>query len=88
MHGKTWAGDDETLRLTISQAWEIQPRCAVSMFSLQSSFLIPELPGPGSEIRTRIGWTQVEKTEKSGHWWFSGDLRRPEIFPVLCAALD
>ena len=45
-------------------------------------FLTPELPGPGSEIRTRTGWTQVEP------WWFSGALRREDFFPVLCAAVD
>ena len=35
-----------------------------------------------------IEWTQVEKTEKSGLWWFRGALRRQEIFPVLLAAVD
>ena len=31
VHDETWAGN-ESLRLTISQAEEIQPRCAVSVF--------------------------------------------------------
>ena len=30
----------------------------------------------------------MEKTEKSGLWWFPGALRRQEIFPVLLAAVD
>ena len=33
-------------------------------------------------------WTQVEKTERPGLWWFPGALRRQEIFLVLCAAVD
>ena len=88
MHGETWAGGQESLRLMISQAKEIQPRCAVSVFSLRTSCLTPELLGPGSEIGTRRGWTQVEKTEKSGLWWFLGALRRQDIFLVLCAAVE
>ena len=34
MHEETWAGGNESLRLTISQAREIQPRCAASVFPL------------------------------------------------------
>ena len=32
VHEETWAGRQESLRLTISQAKKIQPRCAVSVF--------------------------------------------------------
>ena len=88
VHVETWAGGQEILRLSISQAKEIQVRCAGSVFTLRTSFFTPELPGQGSEIRTRMGWTQAEKTEKSGLWWFPGALRRQEFFPVLCAAVD
>ena len=49
VHDETWAGGQEILRLSISQAKEIQPRCAVSVFPLRISFLNPELPGRGEE---------------------------------------
>ena len=42
VHDETWAGFNESLRLTISQAKEIQPRCAVSVFS--SCVLLFSLP--------------------------------------------
>ena len=66
VHDETWAGGQEILRLSISQSQEIQPRCAVSVFPLWTSFLTPELPGPGSEIRARMGWMEVEENRKVG----------------------
>ena len=48
------------------------PAKAVSVFPFRTSFLTLEPPGPGSEIRTRIDWTQVEKTVRSELWWFPG----------------
>ena len=48
--------------------------------SPRPSFVTPALPGPGSEIRRMMGWTQVGKTERSWLWWFRGALRRRGIF--------
>ena len=88
LHVETWAGCKERLSLKISQAKETQMRCAVSVFLPRPSFSTPALPGPGSDIRRMMGWTQVGKTERSGLWWFPGALKRRDIFPVLCAAVD
>ena len=33
-------------------------------------------------------WTEVEKTARSGVWWFQSLLQRFELFPVLSAAAD
>ena len=87
---ETWAGCNESLRLTISQAEEIQMKCvcAVSVLSPRPSFSTPALPGPGSEIRRMMGWTQVGNTGRSGLWWFPGALKRKDICPVLSAAVD
>ena len=88
VHVETWAGCNESLSLKISQVKQTQTRCAVSVFPPRPSFFTPALPGPGSEIRRMMGWTQVGKTERSGLWRFRGALRRRESFPVLCAAVD
>ena len=67
VHEETWAGGNESLRLTISQAREIQPRCAASVvFPLRTSLFTSELPWPGSKIRRMVGWTQVEKNREVG----------------------
>ena len=43
------------------------------------SDLTSVLPGPGSEIRKQLGWTQLEKTGGSGVW-FSGVPFKGRIF--------
>ena len=88
MDVETWAGCNDSLRLKISQVQEIQIRCAVSVLSPRTSVFTPGLPGPGSEIGRRMEWLHKEKTERSGLWWFPGALKKRDMFPVLCAAVD
>ena len=49
------------------------------------------LPGPGSEIRKQLGWMQMEKTDRSGVWFFRGAFLKGRIFflplPYLEAGL-
>ena len=83
VHDETWAGGQEILRLSIYQAKETQPRCAISVFPLRTSFLTPELPGLGSEIRTRVRWTQVEKQKGRGCGFRASGDRKSFLFSVL-----
>ena len=47
VHDETWAGGQEILRLTISQADEIQPSCAASVF-----------PPSGFSSHSRATWAE------------------------------
>ena len=42
----------------------------VSGFSPRTPFVTPVLPGPGSDIRMKMGWKVLDKTRKSGVWFF------------------
>ena len=55
VHVGTWAGGNNCLNLRISQEKEIMARCAVSGFSPRTPFVTPVLPGPGSDIRMKMG---------------------------------
>ena len=45
-------------------------RCAVLEFSPRTPFVTPVLLGPGSDIRMKMGWKVLDKTRKSGVWFF------------------
>ena len=60
----------KNLNLRISQEQEIKGRCAVWGFPPRTPFVTPVLPGPGSDIRMKMGWKEISKTEKSGVWFF------------------
>ena len=66
VHVGTWAGGNKSLNLKISQGKEIMARCAVSGSSPRTPFVTPVLPGPGSDIRMKMGWKVLDKTRKSG----------------------
>ena len=87
MHVETWAGRDESLDLRISQEVEIIPGCAVTVSTLSSLFTAPLPPGPGSTVRNIVGWTPLEKTARSGVWWFLGALKGESVFSSLSAML-
>ena len=72
VHEGTWAGCNKRLNLRISQEKEIMAWCAVSGFSPRTPFVTPVLPGPGSDIRMKMGWKVLSKTRKSGVWVFPG----------------
>ena len=40
------------------------------MFRPRTPSVTPVLPGPGSDIRMKMGWKIMTKTEKSGVWFF------------------
>ena len=47
-----------------------------------------EPPGPGRVIRNMLGWSQLEKTARSGVWLFRSALRGENLLSSLCAAGD
>ena len=48
----------------------------------------PEPPGPGRVIRNMLGWSRLEKTERSVVWVFRGALQGENLFSLLDAAGD
>ena len=91
VHVGTWAGGNNCLNLRISQQEkEIIFRCAVLEFSPRTPFVTPVLPGPGSDIRMKMGWKVLDKTRKSGVWFFRDveDWLGSEVWPMLMGAVD
>ena len=90
VHVETWAGGCPSLNLKISQEQEIEGRCAVVRFPPRIPSVTPALPGPGSDIRMKMGWKILTKTEKSGVWFFqnAGDLWERWVLPLLMGAVD
>ena len=64
----------------VSQIQEYGARCALVSSPSFYSDLTLVLPGPGSEIRRKLGWTQMEKTDRSGVWFFRGALQGEDLF--------
>ena len=56
VHVGTWAGGHNCLNLRISLEKEIMTRCAVLEFSPRTPFVTLVPPGPGSDIRMKMGW--------------------------------
>ena len=56
--------------LKISREVEIVPGCAVRVACPSCPDYYPEPPGPGRIIRNMLGWSRLEKTERSGVWLF------------------
>ena len=72
LHVETWAGAQGSLPQRVSQVQEHGVRYASVSSTSSYSDLTSVLPGPGSEIRRQLGWTQMEKTGRSGVWFFPG----------------
>ena len=70
VHVGTWAGGSKSLNLRISHEKEIMARCADASFPSLIPFVTPVLPGPGSDIRMKMGWKVQSKTRKSGVCFF------------------
>ena len=89
-HVGTWAGGHNCLNLRISQEKEIMIRCAVSEFSPRTPFVTPVLPGPGSDIGMKLVWKVLEKTRKSGVWffWDAGVWLGSGVWPMLMDVVD
>ena len=74
--------------LRISQEVEIVPGCAVVVACPSCPDYSPEPPGPGRIIRNMLGWSLLEKTERSGVWLFRGALQGKNLFSSLAVAGD
>ena len=88
LHVETWAGAQGSLPQRVSQVQEYGARCALVSSPSFYSDLTPVLPGPGSEIRRKLGWTQMEKTDRSGVWFFRGALQGEDLFSSLAVSGD
>ena len=84
------AGGCQSLNLKISKEQEIEGRCAVVRFPPRIPVVTPALPGPGSDIRMKMVWTILTKTEKSGVWFFQNtvDLWESWVLPLHMGAVD
>ena len=74
LHVEAWAGLQGCPPQEGFQVRDFTVGCASVSFPACSSVLTSVLPGPGCENRKQLGWTQLEKTEKSGVWFFPGCL--------------
>ena len=80
LHDEVWVGGVQSSSLRNSSEVEIGSGCAVTVSRLPSPFFAPESPGPGREIRSWIGWTPLEKTVRSGVWFFRDAFRGDGVF--------
>ena len=83
LHDETWAGLPKNLGPRIFRGVEIVPGCAVRVACPSCPDYYPEPPGPGIVIRNMLGWSQLEKTERSGVWLFRGALQGENLFLSL-----
>ena len=88
LHVETWAGLLKNQGPKIFREVEIIPGCAVRVACPSCPDYSPEPPGPGIVIRNMLGWSKLEKTERSGVWVFRGALQGENLFSLLDAAGD
>ena len=86
LHEETWEG------LLCNQGnfreVEIAPGCVVKVACPSCPDYSPEPPGPGIVIRNMLGWSRLEKTERSGVSVFRGALQGENLFSSLDVAGD
>ena len=75
LHVEVWEGLLSNQGMKFSQEEEIETGCVVSGARPSCLDGSPEPPGPGRVIRNMLGWSQLEKTVRSGVWLFRGALR-------------
>ena len=80
LHAETWEGLLRNQGPKIFQEVEIVPGCAVRVARPSCPDYYPESPGPGILIRNMLGWSLLEKTERSGVWFFRGALQGENLF--------
>ena len=88
LHVEVWEGLLSNQGMKFSREQEIVTGCVVSGARPSCLDGSPEPPGPGRVIRNMFGWSQLEKTVRSGVWLFRGALRGENLFSSLCAAGD
>ena len=86
LHDETWAGLPMNLGPRILREVEIVPGCAVRVACPSCPDYYAEPPGPGIVIRNMLGWSLLEKTERSGVGVFRGALQGENLFSLLDAA--
>ena len=80
LHVEVWEGLLSNPGMKFSQEEEIVTGCVVSGARPSCLDDSPEPPGPGRIIRNMFGWSQLEKTVRSGVWLFRGALREENFF--------
>ena len=88
LHEEMWASLLDKQGPLIFQEVEIIPECAVLVARPSCPDHSPEPPGPGRKIRNMLGWSQMEKTVRSGVRLFRGALQGESLFSSLVAAGD
>ena len=86
LHVEAWA--DAKSPQKGFQVQGVMARCASVSLPFGFSDLTSVLPGPGSEIRKLLGWTQLEKTGRSGVWFFRGAYQGEDLFSSLAVSGD
>ena len=75
LHDETWASLLMNQGPRISRVVETIPGCAVTVTCPSCPDYSPVSLGPGRVIRNMLGWSQLEKTDRSGVWLFRGALQ-------------
>ena len=88
LHVEMWEGLLRNQGTKIFREVEIVPGCAVRVACPSCPDHSPEPPGPGRIIRNMLGWSQMEKTVRSGVWFFLSALQGENLFSLLDAAGD
>ena len=83
LHAEMWEGLLRNQGPKIFREVEIVPGCAVQVACPSCPDYYPEPPGPGRIIRNMLGWSRLEKTERSGVWLFRGALQGKNLFSSL-----
>ena len=88
LHGEMWASLQDKQGPWIFREEEIVSGCAVLVDCPSCPDHSPGPPGPGGIIRNMLGWSQMEKTVRSGVWLFRGALQGESLFSSFVAAGD
>ena len=88
LHVETWEGLLRNQGPKIFREVEIVPGCAVQVACPSCLDYSPEPPGTGRVIRNMLGWSQLEKTDRSGVWLFRGALQGKNLSASLDVAGD
>ena len=86
LHEETWEG--LLWKQEIFRKVEIVPGCFVKVACPSCPDYSSGPPGPDRVIRNMLGWSQLDKTARSGVWLFRGALQGENLFSLLIAAGD